>query len=228
VQRLLADAGYDPASPAGYDPRRVASAIARFKAERNLGDNATEEQLIDALESSARKRAQAVGLTLCNRTAGRVWAAIARRLGEGWESRGWWALGPGGCARTIDDPLIQSIYFVDAVLESPQGERVLAAGGESFCTSPAKFAIIGREKCDGREYDTGLFTPIGSQGREGMTVEFFDRDFLSPGAKAKQLDLPKMADSEAVAPTGGRAGFAPATAGGADGGEIGSGGSGDE
>jgi uncharacterized membrane protein len=226
IQRLLADAGYDTASPAGYDPRRVASSIARFKAERNLGDNATSEQLIDALESSARKRAEAVGLTLCNRTAGRVWASIARRLGEGWESRGWWALGPGGCARTIDDPLIQSMYFVDAILESPQGERALAAGGESFCTSPAKFAIIGREKCQPREYDTGLFTPISSQGREGMVVEFFDRDFLSPGAKAKQLDLPKMGDT-IVAAEGGRAGFAPSSASGADT-EMGAGGSGDE
>jgi uncharacterized membrane protein len=227
IQRLLADAGYDPASPSGrYDPRRMAASMARFKSERALGDNTSEEQLVDALETAARKRANAVGLTLCNRTAGRLWSAIARRRGEGWESRGWWVLGPGGCARTIDDPLLQSVYFVDAVLESPQGQRALSAGGESFCTSPAKFAILGREKCKERDYDVGLFTPISSQGREGMTVEFFERDFLSPGATAKQLDLPKMSDSDvAAAPQTGRAGFAPSSAAAAD--EIGEGGSGD-
>ncbi|MGE3303686.1 MAG: DUF1036 domain-containing protein [Hyphomonadaceae bacterium] len=214
LQRLLADAGYDPATPAGrYDPRRMATAIAQFRAASGLSQSAREEQLIDALEAAARRRADSVGLTLCNRTASKLWSAIARRRGEGWESRGWWQLGPGGCARTIDDPLIQNVYFVEAVLESPQGERLLAAGGESFCTSPSKFAILGREKCDDRMYDTGLFTPISPQGREGMVVEFFERDFLSPGAKPRKLDLPKMADADIVAPQTGRAGRAvPASA----------------
>jgi uncharacterized membrane protein len=217
LQRLLADAGYETASPSGnYDPRRMATAIGRFRAERNISQAATEEQLIDALETMARKRSEAIGLTLCNRTAGKIWSAVARRRGEGWESRGWWALGPGGCARTIDDPLIQNVYFVEALLESPQGNRELAAGGESFCTSPAKFAILGREKCPNRAYDIGLFTPISPQGREGVVVEFFERDFLLPGAKPKQLDLPKMADAEINSPSTGRAGRAPASASGAD------------
>ncbi len=212
LQRLLSDAGYEAATPSGnYDPRRMAAAISRFRTERDA-QASTEEQLIDALESNARRRAEAIGLTLCNRTAGRVWSAVARRRGEGWESRGWWALGPGGCARTIDDPLIQNFYFVQALLESPQGTRELANGGESFCTSPAKFAILGREKCGERAYDIGLFTPITPQGREGIIVEFFERDFLPPGVKPKQLDLPKMADAEIKAPTGGRAGRAPASA----------------
>jgi uncharacterized membrane protein len=230
LQRLLADAGYETASPSGnYDPRRMANAIGRFRAERNIAPTAPEEQLIDALETTARKRSEAIGLTLCNRTAGKIWSAVARRRGEGWESRGWWALGPGGCARTIDDPLIQNVYFVEALLESPQGKRELAAGGESFCTSPAKFAILGREKCAQRAYDIGLFTPISPQGREGVVVEFFERDFLLPGAKPKQLDLPKMADAEINSPTTGRAGRAPDTASGASAGsgDIGEGGSGD-
>jgi uncharacterized membrane protein len=204
----------------------MAASMARFKSEHALGDNTSDEQLIDALETAARRRAKGVGLELCNRTAGRLWSSIARRRGEGWESRGWWALGPGGCAKTLDEPLLQSVYFVAAVLESPQGQRALSASGESFCTSPAKFAILGREKCKEREYDTGLFTPISSQGREGMTVEFFERDFLSPGATAKQLNLPKMSDADVAAtPQGGRAGFAPNSAAAAE--EIGEGGSGD-
>jgi uncharacterized membrane protein len=205
LQRLLADAGYEARLPNGrVDPRRMAASIARFRAESKLSQSANEDQLIDALENVARRRAEAVGLTLCNRTSGRIWTAIARRRGEGWESRGWWALGPGGCARTIDDPLLQGVYFVNAVLESPQGDRALAAGGESFCTSPSKFAILGRENCDKRWYDTNLFTPISPQGREGMVVEFFERDFLPPGAAPKRVDLPRMAADDTIsAPTGG-------------------------
>jgi uncharacterized membrane protein len=211
LQRLLTDAGYDTRNArGGFDPRRMAQGIARFRAESKLSAGASEDQLIDALENSARRRADAVGLTLCNRTADRLWTAVAKRRGEGWESRGWWQLGPGGCARTIDDPLLSGgVYFVNAVLESESGDRMLAAGGETFCTSPSKFAILGREKCDSRWYDTTLFTPISPQGREGMVVEFFERDFLPAGAQAKRVELPRMADDKTVAPSTGRVGRTP-------------------
>ena len=105
------------------------------------------------------------------------------------------------------------VYFVDAVLESQQGDRALAAGGESFCTSPTKFAIIGREECASRWYDVGLFTPISPQGRSGMVVEFFERDFLPAGAQAKHVEIPKMADDTInIAQTGTKHGLVPNSA----------------
>lgn len=197
LQRLLADAGYDARTASGgSDPRRAAAAIQRFRAEANVAANANEDQLMSALESFARRRAAAIGLTLCNRTSGRVWSAVARRRGEGWESRGWWPLGPGGCARTIDDPLLQTVYFVHAVLETAQGERFLAAAGDTFCTSPTKFAIIGRERCGDRYYDETLFTAISSDGREGLVVEFADADFLPAGARPQRSASPRASGDE--------------------------------
>ena len=74
---------------------RIAQAIAQFRAAARLAANATEDQMIDALERAARRRSEQVGLTLCNRTRGRLWTAVARRRGEGWESRGWWQLAAG-------------------------------------------------------------------------------------------------------------------------------------
>jgi uncharacterized membrane protein len=118
-----------------------------------------------------------------------VWTAIARRRGEGWESRGGWPLGPGGCARTIDEALLQENYYIYAALESAEGERYLATGGISFCTSPSRFAILGREQCAERYYDTGLFSPISAQGREGLVVEFLNRDFLRAGQQPRELDV---------------------------------------
>lgn len=194
LQRLLADAGYDSRTASGgTDPRRAAGAIQRFRDEAKLPATATEDQLIDALEAAARRRAAAIGLTLCNRTSGRVWSAVARRRGEGWESRGWWPLGPGACARAVDDPLLQTYYFVHAVMETPQGERYLAAPGTTFCTSPTKFAILSRDRCAARYYDETLFTPISSDGREGLVVEFFDADFLPVGARPQQSNAPLVA-----------------------------------
>ncbi|MDX2233818.1 MAG: DUF1036 domain-containing protein [Hyphomonadaceae bacterium] len=215
-QRLLEDAGYDARTASGRsDPRRAADAIQRFRAEAKLPATATEDQVIDALENAARRRAAAIGLTLCNRTSGRIWSAVARRRGEGWESRGWWPLGPGGCARAVDDPLLQTVYFVHAALESPQGERYLAAAGETFCTSPTKFAIIGRERCADRYYDETLFTAISSDGREGLVVEFAEGDFLPAGARPQRSVTPRATADAPIPGTGFARGRAPASAGAA-------------
>lgn len=190
LQRLLSDAGYDlRAGRRDLDPRAIAQAIAQFRAAQRLAPNANEDQLIDALESAARRRSQQVGLTLCNRAHARMWAAIARRRGEGWESRGWWPLAPNACVRTIDEDLIQEVYFVYASLETDEGDRLLAAAGEPFCSSPSRFAILGREHCDTRYYDTLLFTPIATHGREGLVVDFEERDFLPPGQQPRAMAI---------------------------------------
>jgi uncharacterized membrane protein len=214
IQRLLNDAGYDVREGRrGVDPRRIAQAIAQFRAASRLAPNATEDQMVDALETAARRRADQVGLTLCNRTRGRLWTAIARRRGEGWESRGWWALSPNGCVRTIDEVLIQDIYFVHASLEHNDGPRFLAAGGEPFCSSQARFAILGRENCDTRFYNTTLFTPISARDRDGLVVDFEERDFLEPGVAARQSRPAGQGEAD-VAPVheGSTRGLAPSNA----------------
>lgn len=211
LQQLLTDAGYDIGEGRrGADPRRVAQAIAQFRAAARLAPNATEEQLIDALETAARRRGEQLGLTLCNRTRGRIWTAIARRRGDGFESRGWWPLNPGGCVRTIDDVLTQERYFVYASLETDEGPRLLAAGGEPFCTSNARFAVMGRDNCEARYYETAVFTPISPRNRGGLVVEFQDRDFLPPNERPR-VSQPSLAP-ETPAPEAGRRGFAPQSA----------------
>ena len=211
LRRLLSDAGYEVAEGRrGVDPRRIAQAVAQFRATARLADNASQNQLIDALETAARRRSEQVGLTLCNRARGRMWTAIARRRGEGWESRGWWPLNPGGCVRTIDEELFQDVYYVYASLESNEGPRFLAAGGEPFCTSPARFAIIGRENCADRYYDVSYFTRISARSRDGLVVDFEERDFLPPGEEPRSNQA--ALESAPVRQTSGRAGFAPASA----------------
>lgn len=214
LQRLLDDAGYNvPEGRRGVDPRAIAQAIAQFRSVARLSPNASEDQLIDALETAARRRAGQVGLTLCNRTNARVWTAVGRRRGEGWESRGWWPLNADTCVRVIDEVLIQERYFVYAAMDTPEGPRYLAAG-EPFCTSPSRFAILGRGDCEARYYATEPFSAINARGREGLVVEFEERDFLEAGVR------PRMA---AVAPDGAEApvreaprrGLAPPSAAGA-------------
>lgn len=212
LQRLLDDAGYDiRQGRRGVDPRRIAQAIAQFRAAARIPANATEDQMIDALERAARQRSEQVGLTLCNRTRGRLWTAVARRRGEGWESRGWWQLAAGGCVRTLDEVLMQDVYYVHAALESDEGTRFLAAGGEPFCTSAARFAILGREHCAERYYELSLFTPISARDRDGLVVDFEERDFLEPGERPRQLQAAAGA-AEPPPPREGRRGAAPVDA----------------
>lgn len=186
LQRLLIDAGYEiREGRSGVDPRQVAAALAQFRAQARIAPNTSMPGYIDALETAARRRSGQLGLTLCNRTNARIWTAIARRRGDGWESRGWWPLGPGGCARTIDEALMQESYFIHATMESEDGDRVLASGGEPFCVSPARFAVLGRERCAERYYDTAYFTRITSTGRPGLVVEFSEREFLPAGERPR-------------------------------------------
>jgi len=202
MQRLLIDAGYDiREGRSGADPRRIAQAVGQFRSAARLAPNANEDQMIDALETAARRRAERLGLTLCNRTRARVWTAMARRRGEGWESRGWWQLGPNGCVRALDEALLQDAYYVYAALESPEGDRLLAAGGEPFCTSPARFAVLGRERCEERFYDTTLFTRISARSRDGMIVEFEERDFLQSNERPRQVVDPQAPQQDDIVVT---------------------------
>lgn len=182
VQRLLGDAGIYTGAIDGRIGPRTRNAIREFLEERNLPQDISDEDLIDILEQVALDRARNVGLTLCNRTDGRVWSAVGRRKGEGWESRGWWLLEAGGCARVIDEPLLQTEHFVFGELEDPDGgpARTLSRGADVFCIARSKFAISGRENCEASAYRQALFASTPAPTDRKLVYEFFERDFGLP------------------------------------------------
>lgn len=192
IQRLLDDAGVESGAIDGYIGRRTRNAIADFLTSRKLPTDTDDEKLIDYLEQEAIERARNIGLTLCNRTESRLWTAIARRRGEGWESRGWWGIEAGACERVIDESLISASHFVFAEMETDGGNKILDDGTDSFCIAHSRFAILGRTKCKAGFYDEARFkeTAVPEKGR--LVVEFFDRDFkFSEVAK-----VPGEADGE--------------------------------
>ena len=109
VQRLLDNAGVYAGRIDGYLGRKTRAAIGDFLQSKGLDAETSDADLMDILEQTAIERARNVGLTFCNRTDKRIWSAMARRRGEGWESRGWWLLEAGGCARVIDEPLCSKL-----------------------------------------------------------------------------------------------------------------------
>ncbi len=178
IQRLLDDAGVESGSIDGYIGRRTRGAIRDFLSAQKLSSETTDAELIDYLEQVAIERSRNIGLSICNRTDERLWAAIGRRRGEGWESRGWWRLEAGSCERVIDQALIAAEHYVYAEMETETGTRYLkTTKGDTFCHSPSQFAILGKDKCKEAFYDEAVFkqTAIPEDGR--LVVEFFERDF---------------------------------------------------
>lgn len=184
LQRLLSDAGIYTGAVDGLLGARSRSAIREFLRQRELDEETSDQVLIDMLEQLALDRSRNVGLTLCNRTERRVWTAIGRRNGEGWESRGWWLLEGGGCARVIDEPLLQTEHFVFGEMEGKENEGVrrLLRGSDSFCVARSKFVISGRSNCASSAYRTALFSSTPVPVDRKLVFEFFDRDFGPPDA----------------------------------------------
>ena len=177
LQRLINDAGVATVSIDGFIGRRTRGSIARFLRANNLRANTSDSELIDILEEVARNRQRDVGMSMCNRTANMMWAAIGRRRGDGWESRGWWPIEAGTCARAIDDSLIATPHYIYAEMETPQGVRTLAEAEAIFCIARSKFAVIGRENCEVRAYREADFLETEKPEDGKLIVEFFERDF---------------------------------------------------
>lgn len=177
LQRLLDEAGIVSGTIDGHIGSRTRAAINDFLKLKGLPADTSDADLIDYLEQAADERSRAVGFTLCNRTKQRVWSAIARRSTDGWESRGWWRIEAGGCARVIDRPLRGSEHFVYAELEEPGGIRTLSRASEAFCVGRSKFAISGRDKCEEGSYRTALFARTPAPTERKLVYEFFERDF---------------------------------------------------
>ena len=164
----------------GYKTR---TAIGKFLEENNLPDSTSDSDLIDFLEQVAKENGRNVGFTLCNRTDKRIWSAIGRRGTEGWESRGWWMLEAGGCARVIDKALRGTEHYVFGEMEDGTRIRTLAKASDPFCVGRAKFAIVGRDDCEASAYRTALFAAAPEPVDQRLVFEFFERDFAKAGSQ---------------------------------------------
>ncbi len=183
VQRLLEDAGVYSGAIDGRLGPRTRAAITQFLKDKDLPSNTSDADLIDLLEQVAKSRAREVGFTLCNRTKKRIWSAIARRRGDDWESRGWWMLAAGGCARVIDAPLRAREHFVYGEMEDGDKVRTLAKASDAFCVGRAKFVINGRDNCEQSAYRTALFASTPPPTGRKLVFEFFERDFARSGGE---------------------------------------------
>ncbi|WP_417477965.1 DUF1036 domain-containing protein [Maricaulis sp.] len=180
IQRLLQSAGYPITAVDGYDGRGTDRAITRFMGDAELASRPANTALIDALESRAMTRNAQSGLTVCNQSDGDIAAAIGYRTGEIWQSRGWWRLHAGECARLLAARLETVNNFFYAERLTPTARRPINGGQDAFCIAPARFLAEERTSCAERGYATANFRRIPEPVDGGVRVTIEESDFEGP------------------------------------------------
>ena len=177
IQRLLQSAGYAVTGVDGYDGRSTRRAVSRFLSDAEMGSRPEDGPLIDALEARALERNASSGLTVCNTADGDIAAAIGHRVGEVWQSRGWWRIHAGECARLLAARLETDNAFVYAERISGQGRRPMTGGDQAFCLAPSRFVAEERGECAERGYGTANFRRVPAPEDGGVRISFTEDDF---------------------------------------------------
>ena len=181
VQRLLQATGADIRTIDGLSGRRTTRAISAFVQAAELPRVPERPELIDALEATALQRNASTGLTFCNETGGPAAIVIARQRNDMWESRGWWRLEPGACARVMAARLeTPNVYFYAETTGATP--RQLTGGEEAFCVAPSRFLAEGRTNCADRGYVSHPFRQIPEPVDASATVTLQPDDFEAPPA----------------------------------------------
>ncbi len=180
IQRLLQSSGYPITAVDGYDGRGTDRAVERFMTDAELDVRPANGALIDALEARAMARNAQSGLTVCNQSDGEIATAIGYRVGEVWQSRGWWRLHAGECARLLAARLetASSFYYAERITSSRR--LPLNAGLEAFCIAPARFLAEERTGCAERGYTMANFRRVPDPADGGVRVTIEESDFEGP------------------------------------------------
>lgn len=180
IQRLLQSSGYPITAVDGYDGRGTDRAVERFMTDAALGTRPGNAALIDALEARAMTRNAQAGLTVCNQSDGDVATAIGYRAGEVWQSRGWWRLHAGECARLLAARLETASSYFYAERINATTRLALNGGQDAFCIAPARFLAEERTGCAERGYATANFRRIPEPVDGGVRVTIEESDFAGP------------------------------------------------
>ncbi len=184
VQRLLNDLGLAASRVDGSLGRETQRLLASYRKEKNLGEGPViDDATIDAMIEETNAREAKLGLFLCNKTENQVWAALAEPGADArYESRGWWKLAGGECAKVIKGALTADHYYVYGVVEDQRGERRLAGGDRAFCTSPVRYSSSTDTTCADQELDEAMFRKVSIGGAPSATFDFGPESFVAAPA----------------------------------------------
>ncbi len=193
IQRLLRDNGYEISRIDGISGRRTSKTMAQFVKDQELSDDLNEGAKIDALEQAAFAHVKTVGLTVCNDSSRKVWAAIGQRRKGNWESKGWWSVDPNACLQPVTSSLLDADMHFYAVQEGLQADdesrdqtpdhKLISSAAQpaQFCVADSRFWAMGRENCADKGYGAADFRVLPAD-KDGMTIKLSDADFSAPSS----------------------------------------------
>jgi uncharacterized membrane protein len=186
VQRLLNDLGLASSRIDGSLGRETQRLLTVYRKEKSIGEGPViDDATIDAMIEEANARETKLGLFFCNKTELPVWSALAEPKGENrYESRGWWKLEPGDCAKVVKGALAADHFYAYGVVEDARGERRLAGGDKSFCVNAVRFSSSTDTTCADQELDEAVFRRVEIGGQAAATFDFAADSFVAPPSEA--------------------------------------------
>ncbi|PTV95964.1 putative membrane protein [Rhodobacter aestuarii] len=107
------------------------------------------------------------GFQVCNQTLDLANVAIGQPDGVGFESRGWWKIGPNQCAEVIRKPIAARFLYVFAT--DIFGKELLS-GSVPLCIAPKRFVIEGESDCALRGYVEAPFIEVDTGDNADWTL----------------------------------------------------------
>ena len=182
LQRLLLDNNYDIKRVDGMGGRRTSNTLNKFLKDSKLERSISTEDKFTALETSALELQSSVGITLCNDAGARLWSAVAYHTDAGFESRGWWPIEAGECARPFTSNLIKRDAHFYARLETMNADdkilKVSKKDAKEFCVGESKFSAVRHEFCEDQGYIAARFKALPND-KIGAKISLKIEDFTA-------------------------------------------------
>ena len=112
-------------------------------------------------------------LRVCNQIGKPVSIALGYRADRGWQSEGWWVVGPDTCATVFQGNLNARFYYLYAADDISGGSW---DGSVFMCTRDEVFTIFGVEDCLARGYERTGFFEIDTESRSDWTLQLTESD----------------------------------------------------
>lgn len=104
---------------------------------------------------------------VCNQTFDVVNLALGHLIRDGFETTGWWTVGPNQCVTVIEHDLDARYVYVFA--QDVFGRTILS-GVTPMCVAPERFTIRGESDCLSRGYLEARFHEVDTQRSERWTL----------------------------------------------------------
>lgn len=180
LQRLLGLAGYDAGAVDGIAGARTEAAIATFADDAGID----ADQLLTVMATLIERIASGQVDTapkFCNETLNRVMFSVAIPVGSAIETRGWYQVSPGNCARPLATTLAgQKLYVFGEAVDGAgasilsRGQPVAWGGETELCTKNLEFRIRGHDDCEARGLTTRGFKTFTVPETGALIIPFKD------------------------------------------------------